>query len=107
MDNRKKFTRLCRGFALYPRYGVLPPSSTLELVPREPRNSYHRSGLGLLQRDRSTACLPYRITRHASQAMPWVASCPPDTNAIAWQTNLSQTGTDPYKKPGFQDYRRL
>src|SRR3954468_23012740 len=42
-----RFLTLCRFCALYPCYGVLPPSITLELVPQEPRNSYHRSGLGL------------------------------------------------------------
>src|SRR3954471_17190144 len=94
-----RFVWLCRVCALYPHYEVLPPSSTLELVPQESRNSYHRSGLGLLQRDRSTACLPYRITRHTSQDMSWVAPCPPDTRTIAWQMatvvkKWSQTGTE-------------
>jgi len=84
-----RFVWLCRVCALYPHYGVLPPSSTSELVPQEPRNSSYRSGLGLLQRDRSTECLPYRITRHASQVMPWVAQCPPDTPAIAWQLTIA------------------
>src|SRR4051812_4120434 len=102
-----RFLTLCRGCALYPHYGALPPSNTLELVPQEPRNSYHRSGLGLLQRDRSTACLPYRITRHPILGSPVssrhtchpgkqpprgktatiVAKWPP-----SWQ-NLSLTGT--------------
>src|SRR3954471_741829 len=108
-----RFVWLCRVCALYPHYGALPPSSTLELVPQEPRNSYHRSGLGLLQRDRPTACLPYRITRHTSQVMPWVALCPPDTPAIAWQLTIAWSinfvliGDGPNNITGSQDYCRL
>src|SRR3954465_11174877 len=76
---------LCIVCALYPHYGALPPSSTLELVPQEPRNSYHRSGLGLIQRDRSTTGLPYRITDMLRKPCLW-EPCVLQTPAIAWQT---------------------
>ena len=108
---------LCRVCALYPHYGALPPSSTLELVPQEPRNSYHRSGLGLLQRDRSTACLPYRITLHPILGSPvssrhrppsWPTTCSQMGNIVPnGDSTLSQTGTARNNKTGFQGYRRL
>jgi len=110
-----RFVWLCRVCARYPHYGVLPPSSTSKLFPQEPWNLYRRSGLGLLQRDRSTACPSYPITNIPS----WVAQCPPDIPAIAWQptiawsktstvvAKLSQTGTGPISTTGSQDYRRL
>src|SRR3954464_9324526 len=106
LDYSNRFLILYRVCALYPHYGALPPSSTLELVPQEPRNSYHRSGLGLS----NETVLPHAsLTVSPGITMPSVAPCTPDTPAIAWKTatvvaKRSQTGTGLYQQSGFRDY---